>query len=251
MSRITNIIAEVRDELNDEMANRYSDEYLLRQLNRGIYKANMSNRFLKYKSYVKLENKVAFYDLSDIAIEINRVQYLNKNLEVKSEIELDALDSNWTDTIGNEVKYVTMEHTKSGSFKIYPMLDNNVLNIISQNQVYGGVIDVDTSLDLYEIPTDNIISEVYKYLVVYYVKKPNTVSIDTLDVDLEFDNSYDDSLIYYITGKALRSDTDTQNRTYGTEQLGLFDIHIQELKNKELHNNNTLQYKEIPYRGFE
>ena len=87
-------------------------------------------------------------------------------------------------------------------------------------------------------------------MTIYYSKKPNLVTIDTTDEEFELDSSIDDTIVYFVTGFALRLDNDTLNRQFGVEQLQLYETAITELKNKQSISNNTLNYREIPYKGF-
>lgn len=86
-------------------------------------------------------------------------------------------------------------------------------------------------------------------LTVYYIKKPSTITTitDTLDID----DIFDSAIKYYVTGKALRDDMDTQNRTVGNEELKFYDRELKEaLKDDFLDftRNNNKQY-ETRYRG--
>jgi hypothetical protein len=63
-------------------------------------------------------------------------------------------------------------------------------------------------------------------LKVYYLKKPTTIS--SITDTLEIDDIFDSALKYYVTGKALRDDMDTQNRTVGNEELMFYERELQE-----------------------
>lgn len=251
MSRITNILDNARDTLADANKSRWTDTTLIRHLNMGIRYAILKAKALKTKSYIKIEPLVAKYDLSAYAMEINRVQYLNVNVTAKTDYELDRLNSNWEDEVGTEVKHVTFSNLPSGVFKIYPKIEEGTVNIYAQNQVYGGLIDITYTDDLFEFPVDELTVEAEKYLVVHYIRKPSEVTIATTDNDLEFDSLLDDALSMYVSGMALRNDADTLNRQFGAEQINLFDNFITTVFIKNTMNNNTVAYKEIPYRGFQ
>lgn len=63
-------------------------------------------------------------------------------------------------------------------------------------------------------------------LTIYYLKKPNTIT-DVTD-ELEIDDIFDNAIKYYVTGKALRDDMDTQNRIVGNEELNFYTRELQE-----------------------
>lgn len=250
MSRILNIISDTRAVLGDPNGLRYPTDTLISLVNQAIRKICLSANLLKAKSYIKLENNIALYNLSPYVLKIDRIEYIDKNVEIKTAIELDKLDSDWRNTTGESIEYIVMDNESNGKFVIYPKLTTNVLNNITSNSLYGGIIDVTVTDGLFEIPVDTIGSYGYKYLTIYYTKKPNQITIDTLDVDFELDSSIDDTIMYFVTGFALRLDNDTLNRQFGIEQLQLFETALTELKNKQSTDNNTLNYKEIPYTGF-
>lgn len=250
MSRILNIISDTRVVLGDPNGLRYPTDTLISLVNQALRRICLAANLLKTKSYVKLENNTAIYNLSPYALKIDRIEYLDKNIELKDSIELDKLDPDWHNTTGDTVQYIVMDNTSNGKFYIYPKLTNNVLNNITSNSLYGGIIDITVTDGLFELPVDTIGSYSYKYLTVYYTKKPDTVTIDTTDEEFEVDSAIDDAIMYFVTGFALRLDNDTLNRQFGVEQLQLFETSMTELKNKQSNSNNNLNYKEIPYKGF-
>lgn len=65
-----------------------------------------------------------------------------------------------------------------------------------------------------------------KDLVVYYLKKPDTIT--SVLSSLEIDDVFDNAIKYYVTGKALRDDMDTQNRVVGNEELGFYERELKE-----------------------
>lgn len=251
MSRITNILDECRDMLADTNKSRYSDDMLIRYLNKAIRKVCLTGNLIKAKSFIKIETNTAEYDLSNYATKIDRIEYIDKDVKVLTSIQLDALDSDWHNTTGDKVLYTVMDNTnKPCKFLIYPKITDNTLYNIENTSLYGGITDIIVTDELFEVPLDTLDTYSYKYLTVYYTKKPDLVAIDTLDIDIEFDDSIDDSLILFVTGFALRNDSDTQNIALSEKQLQLFDVFLTELAIKQSKNNNSLNYKEIPYRGF-
>ncbi len=250
MSRISTIVTNVRDILGDPNALRYSDDFLMRSLNTGLTRINLEAKLLKARTYIKLEINTSYYDISSIALDIDRVEYLEEAITSKTSVEMDMLDPEWRSKTGDKVKFVVFDTTKSGTFYTYPLLTENVLNNVTVNQIYGGIIDITVSDTLFQQPVDDIESYTYKYLAIYYTKKPDLVTISTTDENLEFDSLLDDALIYFISGTLLRVDSDTRNRQFGTEQYRLFSSYVDELRKKQGMSNNSVIYQEIPYRGF-
>lgn len=249
MSRITNIISNVRIDLGDEQSTRYSNDILIRHLNTAINEFILGTKCLKERLYVGLNTSSAIYDLRPYAIEFIRAEYNNRNIEAKSFTELDAIDKDWQVTIGDSVKYITFDHLSKGMFRIYPRV-SGAMNIVTQNQLYGGLIDITIGDDDYQIPSiEDVTENIEQYLVLYIVKKHGTVTLSTEDSSLEIPTEYDMALENYIKAMCLRSDTDALNRAYGNECLQLYLGYVEAAKVSETNVHNTIQDRIITYRG--
>lgn len=246
MSRITDIIENVRVDLGDSDAQRYSDTTLLRHLNAAISDFVLATKCLKERLYVGLNENTAIYDLRPYVLDFIRVEYLGKNIEAKSFTELDLICRDWQIKTGTEVEYITFEHMSKGMFRIYPRVSGAIDNI-EQNSLYGGLIDITINDDDYQVPSiQDIESELEKYLVMYIVKKPKIVTL--LD-ELETSEEYDRALEKYVKAMCLISDTDSINRQYGTEQLQLYSAYVPLVKNSEALSNNVVDDRVIRYKG--
>lgn len=246
MSRITDIIQNVREDLGDSDSQRYTDAMLLRHLNTAISDFVLATKCLKERLYVGLNTNTAIYDLRPYVLEFIRAEYLGKNIESKSFTELDYISSNWQIETGTEVKYITFEHMSKGMFRIYPKVDGT-LNNIEQNSLYGGIIDITIGDDDYQIPSiQDVENNIDKYLVMYIVKKPKVVTITS---ELETNEEYDKALELYVKHKCLISDTDAINRQYGAEQLQLYSAYIAQVTMSESMSNNVIDDRVIRYKG--
>jgi hypothetical protein len=135
---------------------------------------------------------------------------------------------------------------------MYPKIKEGTANIITQNQLYGGIIDIEVTDGLFNLPmSEEIETDLYKYLAIFYTAKPKTIAIDSPDEDIEIDTVHDKALAFYISGQALRYDADTLNRQFSAEQLQLFYSYVEASKNNEMSANNTFSRHTIPYRGFQ
>jgi hypothetical protein len=249
MSRITDIINNVRIDLGDTNSTRYSNDILIRHLNSAINDFVMATKCLKERIYVGLNYSSAIYDLRPYALDFIRAEYLGRAIEAKSFSDLDLIDHDWQSAIGTEVQYIAFDNLNKGMFRVYPRVEG-AIDIISQNSLYGGLIDITIGDDDYQIPSlEDIDSNLAQYIVVYVVKKPNKVTINTLDSALEINSLYDNALEKYITAMCLRSDTDANNRAYGNEQLQLYSNYVTSAKNSESLANNRVVDRVIKYRG--
>ena len=249
MSRITDILSNVRIDLGDTSTQRYTDNILIRHLNSAINDFVLATKCLRERIYLGLSVSSAIYDLRPYVLEFLRTEYLGRNIEAKSYVELDIIDKDWQSTIGTEVKYVTFDHLSKGMIRVYPRVEG-AIDIITQNSLYGGLVDITIGDDDYQIPTiEDVDSNVEQYLVLYVVKKPITVTKTTLDTALELHSMYDKALELYVTAMCLRSDTDALNRQYGNEQLQLYVGYVEACKASDSIDNNIVHDRVITYRS--
>ena len=249
MSRITNIISNVRIDLGDTNTQRYTDDILIRHLNSAISDFVLATKCLRERIYVGLSVSAAIYDLRPYVLEFIRTEYLGRNIEAKSYVELDKIDIDWQSTTGTEVKYVTFDHLNKGMIRVYPRVEG-AIDIVTQNSLYGGLIDITIGDDDYQIPSiEDVESNLDQYLIVYVIKKPKVVTINTIDTDLELHSMYDKALELYVTAMCLRSDTDAVNRQYGNEQLQLYVNYVDSCKNSESVDSNIIHDRIVEYRG--
>ena len=170
-----------------------------------------------------------------------------KNIEAKSFEELDKISSTWQDDIGSEVKYVTFEHMSKGMFRVYPKVDG-AINNIEQTSLYGGLIDITIGDDDYQIPSIlNVEENLDQYIVMYIVKKPLVVTIES--IDLEIEPEWDKALEKYIAHRCLQSDTDAINRQYSLELLQQYTAYVSSATQSETLSNNRINNLIVPYRG--
>lgn len=249
MSRITNIISNVRIDLGDTNTQRYTDDILIRHLNSAISDFVLATKCLRERIYVGLSVSAAIYDLRPYVLEFIRTEYLGRNIEAKSYVELDKIDVDWQSATGTEVKYVTFDHLNKGMIRVYPRVEG-AIDIVTQNSLYGGLIDITIGDDDYQIPSiEDVESTLDQYLIVYVIKKPKVITINTIDTDLELHSMYDKALELYVTAMCLRSDTDAVNRQYGNEQLQLYVNYVDSCKNSESVDSNIIHDRIVEYRG--
>ena len=247
MSRITSIINRVRINIADKKATRWSDADIIESINEGILDFVTETKSLKDTLLVEIEAGVNTYDISDYAIDIVRVQYLNKTIKSYTEAQMHDLDPYWEDQIGQELEAIVFSDLNKGKFKVYPKITELAANIITQNQVYGGLIDITTDTELFNLlSAEDMPTQVNKYMTIYYVKRPAIVEIDS---EMEIDADYDTAIVFYVTGMLLRGDTDAQNRSFSAEQLSLYGNVIARAKKSNFNNNNSTSGRATSYNG--
>lgn len=252
MSIVTNIINRARITLADTNATRFTNESLVLLMNEGIETFVELTNTLRQTLYVELEENVSIYDISDYALMIERVEYLGKIIPAKTIEEMDQLSLNWRTDTGEEVLYTVFNKLNKGQIRIYPLLTNGVSDIVSQNQVYGGLIDVTVSEGLFNLPSISQAEvSVPKYLVVSAIKKPDILTFNSTDEDYELDTSFNKAISAYITAIALRNDESEQNRAFGNEQIQIFNTYVDKAMKDSSRNFNTALPRKVKYNnGF-
>ena len=249
MSRVTNILNDVRLELGDTSSQRYDNDMLIRYLNLATEDFIFATKCLKERIYMGLGAASAIYDMRNYVLDFERIEYNNEAIHALSFTELDEVSPTWQTEVGEKVKYVTFDHLPKGMLRVYPRV-SGAFNNIEQNSLYGGLIDITINDDIYQIPSITDVEEnLEKYLVLYCVKKPKVITISTLDTELELHSIHDKALVHFIKAKLLRSDTDAINRQYGNEELQLYTNICNRTRGDTSKSNNAVQDRVVRYNG--
>lgn len=249
MSRVASIIDNARVTLSDTNKTRYSDSVLVKYLNDGLTDFVLNTKILKERIFLELNPTASIYDLSPYVLEFLRFQFQTKVIPVLSQEELDKVSLTWQDEIGDEVECVTLSDMRKGWLRIYPRVITGA-DAIDQNSLFGGLIDISINDDNYQIPSITDVENTIKnFLTIFVVKKPKVLTLTTPDSELELGSEYDLAMEYYVTARALRSDTDSLNRNYGAEQLQLYNTYVAEASLSNSVGNQSVAERVINYRG--
>jgi hypothetical protein len=123
------------------------------------------------------------------------------------------------------------------------------MDYIDSNSNYGIIIDLETFDDVYNLPNISEINDIPKYLVVYYTKMPDIITINTIDADLQLGSAWDNAIIHFIAGMALRDDADQQNRAFGGEELQIYAGNVANIIKREMSNHVSNTNSHVSYRG--
>lgn len=268
MSRISGIIIRVRDTLADPSGDRWSDTRLIRLIDEAQKDICRRAKLLRTKVNLSVTIDEAVVQLPDDLLVLDRVLYRGNVLPFTSHLELDKRLGNWEEEVG-EPKLIVYDKQSKKQVKLYPIPNDKDMEAYPfTNSEYGTVTDITgLSVDDYGVVSDikdievknnifessvyGIVVDIYEtndYLTVYYLRKPMTIT--ELNSSIEIDDNYDAAIKYYVTGKALRDDMDTQNRVVGNEELGFYDRELKEaLKDDEFDfTRNHTQYS-ANYQG--
>lgn len=250
MARVTDVLTRARRILGDVDKDRWDDATLLDLYNQCLVDIVIQSNILHGKAFVEIESNINTYNMPDEVLQINRVQYLDTNIPVFSHAEMDKKDALWETRTGSVAEAVVTNLTDAGTFKIYPRITDTTMDYITSNSNYGIIVDLETFDDIYNLPNISEINDIPKYLVVYYTKIPDVVAIDTLDTDLQFSKAWDNAIIHFIAGFALRNDEDQQNRAFAAEELQIYANNVTNIIQREMKNFTMDTNSTGGYRGF-
>lgn len=255
MSRISTILTRVRDTLADPDGDRWSDDRLIRLIDEAQKDICRRSKVLRdrRKVQVNIDGSVI---LPDDLLLLDTVLYKGKVLPLKSFLDFDIRVPNWDSDAGSPT-CIIYDKQKRHLVRVYPKpYIETTVTLDSNNMlgVYTG--DTNNIFGVSSMYTDNVFGVLtgaqpqknVDDLVVYYIRKPKTIT--SIESILEIDDVLDDAIKYYVTGKALRDDMDTQNRVVGNEELKFYARELEEvLKDDEYDfTRNNTQYN-TPYIG--
>lgn len=245
MGRISDIIVKVRDTLADTSGDRWSDDRLLRLIDDAQKDICRHGKLLRTKADIDIFSLEAIAPLPDDLLLLDRVLYQGEILPLVSHLYMDNLSDNWEADISNKITKIIFDKQSRHSIKLYPIPEVVGIEVYDIDSEYGVVSEIsgltnsdeygvlatltsggttETFNSVYGITTD--ISETSEALTIYYIRKP--VKVTLINQELEIDDVFDSAIKYYVTGKALRDDMDTQNRVVGNEELSFYERELTE-----------------------
>jgi len=245
---VSEIIDAARDALADPDKERWTDDRLIRLLNYGVKDLVFRARLLTSVVYLELETGTTTYDLSSEFLKLERVQFKEQKLPFMSHAQMDAYAANWQDVVGEDVvEAIIYDKMDAGLLRIYPSLTSISNSGVTQNSLYGILVDVSITNIPNFINFEDIVTDT-SYLSVYGITKPEKVT--GLNDLRPIPEQWDETLVHYIVGHALRTDMDDQNRAFGNEELQLYEISVAEISayraaNSTVSTNVTSEYRTL------
>lgn len=218
------LLKDIRYSLSDTTRERWSDERLLSLMSEAIKDLAAKTILFVETVFVVVQNNVVDIDLSDRATKIIRAEYLDELLALTSFAEMDAKNKAWQKEKGDTVKALVYDKQKRGLLKLYPIPQNNIADYVTYpNGLYGIVTDISYS-DIQPVMHDHYgdISGVPDNAIIklYYIRKH--LQITDVNQELYIDELCEAPIKRYVVGCALRDNIDSQNRTFGTEELNRY-----------------------------
>lgn len=217
------IINEVRFTLSDPNCARWSDKRLLSLLNDCLKDIAKTTILFVDTMFIELVDSQTDYDLSDLATQIVRIEYEDKELTKSSFAEMDKKYPLWQTAEGEKLKAYVIDKQREANIKLYPkILNGNIANID-----FGGLYGIITGITYSELELnvagtlgDLGAVEESGFIKVYYVRKHSEITLLTDEILVS--DVAKEPITHYICGRALRDNQDTQSRQLGAEELMLY-----------------------------
>ena len=249
----SDIIQKVRYTISDPNSERWTDNRLLSLLNDALLDLALTTRLYNAVKFLQLFKNSAIYSLADIAIKIERVEYLDKPLEKFSYRLMDeTFGANWQTEESDTPTHIAYDLRKSAEFKVYPIPTLGAVNTTISNSNFGIITDInyeDVQVVIGEGSGDIDAPNLVNYLKVYYIAEPVKLTALTDTLDPVIDRTMLSTLAHYVAGMALRDNMDTQNRAMANEEIALYENKKQMFTNEKMVNNvkkvRTTGYRSI------
>lgn len=235
------VLNKARFTLSDTDKTRWSDTRLLSLLNDAILDVALTTDLYNSVGYIKLQNGVSVYDTSSFAVNIERIEHLDKKLQTTVFEDMDEnFDYGWQSKTSDKPTHIVYDLKKGGEFVVYPIpkTSSNVNHILSPHGIITDVRYEDIELTILSGLGGINNPNMAEYLKVYYTRKPNKITAITDTLESVIDPSLGSCLSHYIAGMALRDNTDARNRQVGNEEISFYENKKYGFELNKTRNNN-------------
>ena len=262
---VSSLISSIRYKVGDHQnSTKWSDERIIDLINEGlddlarkayIYKSSISLPILPYQRELVIPDE-NFIVLLKIKID-------KQLIELVPFAKLDKI-TNWEESIGSEITAVAYDLQNPRHLTLYPLLDETSTNYDAINNATGFLLDV-PNIDrdyLYGIITaidasntivpenvydpNNIdtyggvtsIEDNFFIADIQYSAVPPKITAITDDVGIE--DSYIQTLVYYVSGMLLLDDNRTESVNKGTLFIQKYTVEL-----KENAERNAISFQDV------
>lgn len=247
------VIRSARYTLSDSAMVRWTDERLLSLVNECLADIALRTILFCDNLFLGISNGVVDYDLSQYLTKITRIEFNDRPLPFISFQEMDTgpgtghsrgysgylnLDNfsegcsfeacgsdhrSWQFHKGDRPRAIVYDKQRPGQFKIYPIVNNAENRYLVYSSSFGVITGI-TFSDIAELVVDTFgdLGTLVNtgYLKVYGIMKQPYIT-DVNDPIL-LDDSIKETIAHYVAGRALRDNTDKQNRQMAAEELAMY-----------------------------
>lgn len=271
------VLKTVRYALSDTKGQRWSTERLLSLLEDALTDVALKSKLFNARTFLKLQDSITRYDISEVAIQIRRIEFNNIKLPLLTHEEMDNFgrnhydkyvgnyngfcncfddnyllgNSDWKTHTGTEPQAIIYDKTEMGSFIVYPIIENANFDYLETNGSYGLVTNIvyeDLEFEISDTLGDLDPPVISNYLYIYYTARQESLVDESVDLNLA--TIYKELLANFVIGKAFLDNMDTMSVASGDKYLALYENRLNALNDV----NETAGFESTPattYRAFE
>ena len=260
MARVADILERARDTLAEATPKRWKTERLLRALSEGQKKIAQELLPVRESCTIQLCSGYHTYklDVTNIISEggtpiaISAIwNHADDMCDFFITSLMEEVDEDWRTKVGDDVTHIIYNKQKPLIFRVYPtpntteMPTGETLN--TTNEPFA---DAATICEAIATPSnfDITLETAPRKLLIEFFHTPPPITT-VADTNLLVPDYCDIALKHYVVGMTLRDDLDAQNRSFGVEELKLFDS--QYLVVQAITEANSTDQTEKHYAGVD
>jgi hypothetical protein len=273
---VSELITSVRYKVGDSQSKKWTGPRILDLINEGLDDMSRKAHICKVSTAIPLvpyQRELVIPD--DNFRELLRFKINGKLIRLVPFDEIDIKD-NWQNDVGEDISLVMYDKQNVKHLTLYPLLSETSTDYDALNDATGLLIDVPnidrdylfgiitsvatddtvtpenvynpTSSDEYGSYTS--IQDTFVIAELTYSAKPTTV-VDVTDT-LDLDESFKQTLVYYVSGMLLLDDNRTESVNKGTLFLQKYQLEFDENKARIADSSQHVEDATTSYRtGFE
>jgi len=257
MTRVNDILVKARDTLSEKTPKRWKTDRLLRALSEGQQRLAQELNCVREVCTVQLCAGYHTYklDATNIVAAGGRptsitsaVNHAGKPVRFITSSVMADINPDWRTETGNDVEYIIYDKQKPLIFRVYPIpttadLTETGASFNTTNEPFADaatICEIISTQSNFDITLE--LSPVKLQLEFNHTPPAITTVVDT---NLLIPEDFDIALKHYVIGITLRDDLDGQNRSFGIEELKLFEQQYMFAKN--LTDNDFVDEKDEHY----
>ena len=238
MARVADILTKARDTLSEHTPKRWKTPQLLRTLTEAQKKISQELMCVRAECTIELCHAMHTYklDIENVlsggrALAPSKiVNHAGHEVRFVTQTLIEEMDKSWRTCVGNDITHIIYDKKNPLTFRVYPEPNSTKISEVgaSFNTLVDSIDNAATICAPIATPSSFDITlekAPIKILVYFYHIPPDITTV--ADTNLLIPEEFDIALKHYVVGMTLRNDLDAQNRSYGIEELKLFDTQYQ------------------------
>lgn len=258
MARVADILTSVRDTLSEKTPARWKTDQLLRILTEGQKKIAQELQCIRAECTIQLCHAQHTYKLDVTNVltvgtaltPSKAINHAGGEIRFVSQTIMQEIDSEWRTRIGEDITHLVYDKKNPLVFRLYPTPTTSEISETGStfNTTENSIDDAATICEAITTTAsssfDITLEKTPIKIQMYFYQIPPAI-ITVADTNLLLPLEFDIALKHYVVGMTLRNDLDAQNRSFGIEELQLFETQYQYAMN--LTKNNFVDQSDEHY----